>query len=259
MYYDEVTPMTERCRQLGLKVRLVDLVKSIECLSRDSRDWMRTPNTNRFDLIDIQSMWVMLSGEVLECYLEMEESGTLTPLDGIIALCLLLFVGLVVRARVMAFGGGTSLIWRLSKCLSEGGHISIEALRRTNLDAWVGVVLIMSPALHPDYERQMWAIYLGSMRCQKPALKSSADLKKHLLEYSLWWPEKLDKFVDSIWDSTFDVWTRPEQSIPGNSGISFAGFPGHSRQPHATVKNPYVCVAPFDKYLAREDVGLFRT
>ncbi|KAJ5137979.1 hypothetical protein N7526_004212 [Penicillium atrosanguineum] len=225
-YYDEATSMADKCRKLGLNVSLINLVKSIDCLSRDSRDWMRTPNNHRFDLIDIQSMWVMLSGEVLECYLGLEESGTLTPLDGIVGLCLLLFVGLVVRARVMAFGGGTSLIWRLSKCLSEGGGESIEALRRTNLDVWVGVVLVLSPALHPDYERQMWAIYLGSMRCQKSAFKTSADLKKHLLKHSLWWPEKLDKFVDTIWDSTVDVWRRPEQVISGIAGVSFAGVTG---------------------------------
>jgi hypothetical protein len=168
--------MTRRCVILGVDAELIGLVKFVECLARDPCDWERTPECHLFDSLDIHGLWVMLSGQLLRRYLELEDSGVLSPLGGIVSLCLILFIGMVARARVIAYGGGTSLIPRLYRCLFNHGGSTMQTLRQTNLDVWVGVLVALSPFIIPEYERLMMDVYFGAITRQNPHFETSTDL-----------------------------------------------------------------------------------
>jgi hypothetical protein len=258
-YYNEPLRLTESCRKLGVDDVLLDRFRAVECLTLDSRDWIQDPQAHRFDALDIQAMWVLLAGQIIRRYLEMEEDGTLTPLEGIIGLSFLLYMGFVVRARVITLGGGTALIPRLCKWLSRKDGELMEMLRRHKLDIWVGVIIGLSSNVLPEYKDQMWSVYMEAITMRIPILSSASGLLRDLDRNAIWWPEKLDILVEGLWNYTRMTMTNkwpssanlnPPESIKSNLRLDSTKI-SENRTPVA--KNPYICGINLDTYLDTED------
>lgn len=254
--------MTRKCRKLGIDDGLVDIVKYTECLARDSQDWIRDPENHPFDHLDIHGMWIMIAAQTLRWYLEMEEEGILASLDAIIALCLICFAGQVCRAKVVAPGLATTLVPRLIRCLSQSGGYAMNRLRDADLDVWVGVTAVMTPSFRPEYEEQMWSVYLQAVARQSPRVETFMDLKKHLDKHSVWWPEILDGLVQNIWDDSQEMLQGSSNVVVGDPATSLTGIL-RSLTPKPVPKppwsNPYICGASLDKDFDRDYRSIYTT
>ncbi|KAL6691744.1 hypothetical protein J3F84DRAFT_397515 [Trichoderma pleuroticola] len=189
-FYDEPGPMWQQSSRIGVDSKLLDLIRTMECLLQDTRAWFEAPDTSPFDTLDLNTLYSMIISMCVRWYLTTEGEGRLKAVDAILGLCLMQFT---------AF-----FLYRLNEHLFYHYHENMAVLHSANLDVW--------------YQDIFWNIYMEIIAKNRAILRSFGDLQTMLTTHCLWSPYPMDIHAKNIWDETpLDLETQnvssPEPAI----------------------------------------------
>lgn len=196
--------MAMACRRVGIKKELTEIVKSAECLIEDTKVWFAMPNAYTWDALDIQNLYSISIDRFERWYLENE--STLSALEGIISLCSIVFLAFICRSKETVYSAIPSLLSRLQQHLLDPNVV--ELLRLSQLDIWVGLLVVLGSEGHPGYEDYFFKSYLHILACRRPVLCDFEDLEA-ALKQCLWTSRPMDLYALEIWNETPDVWKSP--------------------------------------------------
>lgn len=211
--------MWQQSSRIGVDTKLLDLIRTIECLLQDTHTWFEAPDTSSFDTLDLNTLYSMIISMCVRWYLTTEGEGRLKSIDAILGLCLLQFTAFLCRSTCPArYSGPISVLERLNEHLFYHYHENMAVLHAANLDVWVGILIVLSSDGISGYQDIFWNIYMEIVAKNRAVLRSFGDLQTFLTTHCLWSPYPMDIHAKNIWDETpLDLETQdissPEPAI----------------------------------------------
>ncbi|KAF3075437.1 hypothetical protein CFAM422_002505 [Trichoderma lentiforme] len=209
-FYGEPGPMWRQSSRIGVDGKLLDLIRTMECLLQDTRAWFEAPDTSPFDTIDLNTIYSMIISMCVRWYLTTESEGRLKAVDAILGLCLMQFAAFLCRSTCPArYSGPISVLERLNEHLFYHYHENMAVLHAADLDIWVGILIVLSSDGISGYQDIFWNIYMEIIAKNRAVLGSFGDLQTILTTNCLWSPYPMDIHAKNIWDETpLDLETR---------------------------------------------------
>ncbi|KAK4079687.1 transcriptional regulator family: Fungal Specific TF [Trichoderma harzianum] len=218
-FYGEPGPMWQQSSRIGVDSKLLDLIRTVECLLQDTRAWFEAPDTSPFDTLDLNTIYSMIISMCVRWYLTTESEGRLKSVDAILGLCLMQFTAFLCRSTCPArYSGPISVLERLNEHLFYHYHENMAVLHAANLDIWIGMLIVLSSDGISGYQDIFWNIYMEIIAKNRAVLRSFGDLQAILTTHCLWSPYPMDIHAKNIWDETpLDLDTKsvssPEPAI----------------------------------------------
>lgn len=211
--------MWQQSSRIGVDSKLLDLIRTVECLLQDTRAWFEAPDTSPFDTLDLNTIYSMIISMCVRWYLTTESEGRLKSVDVILGLCLMQFTAFLCRSTCPArYSGPISVLERLNEHLFYHYHENMAVLHAANLDIWIGMLIVLSSDGISGYQDIFWNIYMEIIAKNRAVLRSFGDLQAILTTHCLWSPYPMDIHAKNIWDETpLDLDTKsvssPEPAI----------------------------------------------
>lgn len=202
--------MAETCLAAGVNVELAEIIRSAECLMHDSTTQSKTLERESYnrDLLDIQNLFSAIISRFVQW--NVEHSSTCSPIEGVLSICLVIYMCFVMRGKSTVYGPLPSCLNRLQPYFNDSRIL--RDLRRIGLDVWVGLLVVIGSAGHHDFEDMFFRVYLETVI--ENDIQTFDELQSHL-RGSIWISRPMDVYAWEIWRETPKDLRRPLKLFSG--------------------------------------------
>ncbi|RMJ15282.1 hypothetical protein CDV36_005086 [Fusarium kuroshium] len=180
----------------GLHHGLREFLITADCLLKDTSAWLRQPDSYKWDLLGVQSLY----GLAIEMFprWRYEASSGATNADQLVAL--------FTEVLIFFISNNGQLLDYIPMHLSNIQDLVSDPkvwpiMRAAGLDLWLAFLLVLSSSHQAAYRDYFFRMHVDILEFHKPKIHSVEEYVQNL-NGTLWLPQRLDKYAQRLWYRT---------------------------------------------------------
>ncbi|KAI8715843.1 hypothetical protein NCS52_01092900 [Fusarium sp. LHS14.1] len=188
-FFTESTLKASSWCKAGIHHGLREFLVTADCLLKDTSAWLRQPDSYKWDLLGVQSLY----GLAIEMFprWQYEASYGATNADQLVAL--------FTAVLIFFISNNEQLLDHIPIPLSNIQNLVSDStvwstMRAAGLDLWLAFLLVLSSSHQATYGEYFFRMHLDTLETHKPNIHSVEDYVENL-HNTLWLPQRLDKCI----------------------------------------------------------------
>ncbi|RSL54757.1 hypothetical protein CEP53_007315 [Fusarium sp. AF-6] len=195
-FFTESTLKVYSWCKAGLHHGLREFLITADCLLKDTSAWLRQPDSYKWDLLGVQSLY----GLAIEMFprWQYEASSGATNADQLVAL--------FIAVLIFFISNNGQLLDYIPVHLSEIQDMVSNPkvwsiMRAAGLDLWLTFLLVLSSSHQAAYRDYFFRMLVSILEAHEPKIRSVEEYVQNLND-TLWLPQRLDKYAQRLWYRT---------------------------------------------------------
>ncbi|RSM03523.1 hypothetical protein CDV31_010454 [Fusarium ambrosium] len=195
-FFTESTVKVSSWCKAGIHHGLREFLITADCLLKDTSAWLRQPDSYKWDLLGVQSLY----GLAIEMFprWRYEASPGATNADQLVAL--------FTAVLIFFISNNGQLLDYIPMHLSDIQDLVSDprfwpTMRAAGLDLWLAFLLVLSSSHQAAYRDYFFRMHASILEAHEPKTHSVEEYVQNLHD-TLWLPQRLDKYARQLWYRT---------------------------------------------------------